>query len=123
MSGHSDLAEAIAFAEGFGKKDAIPTKAHNPGDLAIGDIGYGTLGAEKITIFQDDASGWAALEHQLDKIRKGTSAHYRKESMSIQDMANKWTGTQKDEWAHNVSLHLTHNGRIAVPETKLKDVL
>src|SRR4051812_12849473 len=102
----TDLANAIAHAEGFGLPNAIPTRAHNPGDLVLGDKGYGTLGSEDITVFADDKTGWAALEHQLDVIREHKS-HVYTPSMSILQMAQKWTNTQQVEWAQNVSGFLT----------------
>lgn len=122
MNDYSDLAHAIATAEGFGVKNTIPTKAHNPGDLVLGDKGHGTLGAEGITVFQDDGTGWAALEHQLDLIRRGRSHVYRV-SMTIQELANHWTRTEQHEWAENVCHALTGLGRISTPQTLLRDVL
>lgn len=118
----TDLANAIAHAEGFGRPNTIPTRAHNPGDLVLGDRGYGVLGAEGITVFKDDAAGWAALERQLTLIREHRSHAYTP-MMSIQQMAEKWTRTQQWEWAQNVSGFLTRNGRISTIDTKLRDVL
>lgn len=123
MAGHTDLAEAIADAEGFGVAGAIPTVAHNPGDLVLGDRGFGTLGAEHITVFQDDATGWAALEHELTLIRTGKS-HVYEPSMTIGQMAVKWTDTQVGAWAQNVCDALVHMGHYGVTtNTKLRDVL
>lgn len=122
-TGHSsDLAFAISKAEGFGVLGAIPTVAHNPGDLALGDTGRGTLGAEKITIFSDETTGWAALEHQLDLIRDRKS-HVYTPSMSIGEMAKHWTSTDPGQWALNVCAALAQRGRKADPSTLLKDVL
>ncbi len=122
LASRTDLARAIASAEGFPVEGSIPKRAHNPGDLVLGDHGYGTLGGEAITVFADDASGWAALEHQLDLIRKRMS-HVYVPSMTIQQMADKWTRTQRKEWAENVSNYLTAHGRISTPDTKLSEVL
>lgn len=99
------FAGAIGVAEGFGIAHAIPTQAHNPGDLVLGDKGFGTLGAEQITIFQDDDTGRNALYHQLNLIVNGLSHVYTLD-MSIRDMANKWTATQPDAWANNVAREL-----------------
>jgi hypothetical protein len=52
----ASLAAAIATAEGANVPGSIPQKANNPGNLELGDIGYGVLtaaGGEKITIFPD----------------------------------------------------------------------
>lgn len=118
----TDLAKAIAHAEGFGIENTIPTKAHNPGDLVLGDKGHGTLGSEKITVFENDATGWAALEHQLDLIRHRKS-HVYVPTMTIQQMADKWTSTQRSEWAQNVCDYFKTCGRIVNPSTLLQDVL
>ena len=122
VNSHSQMAHAIATAEGFYVDGSIPQRAHNPGDLVLGDKGHGTLGAEGITVFQDDATGWAALEHQLDLIKKRQS-HVYLMTMTIQQMADHWTRTQREEWALNVCATLSANGRPAMPTTLLKDVL
>lgn len=119
---HSDLAEAIATAEGFYVEGSIPYLSHNPGDLVLGDKGHGTLGAEKITVFEDDATGWAALEHELTLIRTRRS-HIYTPSTTIREMASHWTRTQQQFWCENVCDYLTHHGRPANPDTFLKDVL
>lgn len=96
------FARAISVAEGFGIPNAIPTQAHNPGDLAVGDKGFGTLGAEGITIFKDDSAGWDALYHQVSLIVNGRSSVYNLD-MTIDDMAKHWTDTQQNAWATNVA--------------------
>lgn len=119
---HSDLAVAIAHAEGFGVPDAIPTRAHNPGDLVCDWLPGPTMGPEGIHVFENDATGWAALEHQLDLIRTRKS-HVYTPSMTIGQMAFTWTKTQTVEWAENVCAELTRLGRAATVNTLLKDVL
>jgi hypothetical protein len=119
---HSDLAEAIAHAEGFGLPDAIPTKAHNPGDLVCSWLTGEKMGAECIHVFQDDATGWAALEHELQLISVGKS-HVYVRGMTIREMAEHWTRTQQNEWAQNVASKLTSLGRTATVDTLLKEVL
>jgi hypothetical protein len=64
------LAEAIAFAEGFGKPGSVPTLANNPGDLKAGDVGHGTTSGG-ITVFGSPSEGWAALLGQVDKMTGG----------------------------------------------------
>lgn len=117
----SDLALAISIAEGFPVKDSIPARAHNPGDLMLGDKGHGTLG-EGVTVFQDDETGWAALEHQLDLIRHGSSEVYDK-GMTIQEMANRWTHTEQTAWAINVAEWFHRRGRNVTVRTPLSEVL
>lgn len=119
---YSDLAQAIAHAEGFGVAGAIPTLAHNPGDLVMPNWKGPKMGAEGISVFPDDGTGWAALEHQLTLIRTRQS-HVYVPSMTIQDMAQKWTATQQLEWANNVADFLRANGRTASIDTPLSAVL
>lgn len=118
----SDLARAIAVAEGFGVAGAIPTRAHNPGDLVCPWLHGPTLGAEGIHVFPDDAAGWAALEHQLDLIRDGASDVYRKE-MTIQELANHWTRTEPEAWARNLAEWFHRRGRNVTVRTPLTALL
>jgi|SRR5713101_6461386 len=99
------FAKAISVAEGFGIANDIPTKAHNPGDLVLGDRGNGVLGREGITIFPDNASGWNALYHELNLIVNSESHVYTLD-MTISDMAYKWTDTSQDAWAETVANQL-----------------
>lgn len=108
---------AISVAEGFGISNAIPTQAHNPGDLVLGDKGFGTLGAEGITIFEDDSKGWDALYHELSLIVNGYSHVYNLD-MTINEMAQRWTDTQSDSWALNVARNLN-----ATVDTDLRSLL
>lgn len=105
-----DLAIAISIAEGYGVSGAIPTRANNPGDLALGDQGSGTLGSAKITVFQTAADGWAALYRQLSLIVTGRSRVYTPGD-TVRSMAEKWTGGDAaDAWAANVVRVLTLRG-------------
>ena len=70
------LAAAIAEAEGFGPIENIPTRAKNPGDLAVGDHGYGTLGPSRVTVFAEVAEGWNALYKMLAGWVSGQSSIY-----------------------------------------------
>ncbi len=119
---HSDLANAIAHAEGFGVAGAIPTLAHNPGNLVMPWLKGPKLGSAGIHVFENDATGWAALEHQIDEIRARKSHEYTP-SMTIREMASNWTLTQPSAWALNVCDGLAKCGRMATVDTPLKDVL
>ena len=106
---------AIASAEGFYTQGSIPAQAHNPGDLKIGDQGYGTFPGG-ITKFPNDEMGWLALERQIRAMHNGTSNHYDA-SMSLRDVANKYTGSDHaEDWANTVANHLGVS-----PDTKLGD--
>lgn len=116
------LAEAIAHAEGFGVPGAIPTRAHNPGDLVIPAWPGPSLGAEGISVFDSDGEGWLRLYRQLELIRAGRSRVYTL-GMSIRDMAAKWTRTQPDDWARNVAAALAANGIAGASPTTLLGAL
>src|SRR5947209_5334458 len=74
------LAEAIARAEGFYQKGSVPNRTHNPGDIRAtrGEHYPGQVGLNKhgYIIFRNDRAGWAALNHQIDKMVEGESRHY-----------------------------------------------
>jgi len=74
------LAHAIAKAEGFGARNAKPTRLHNPGDIRAlrGNAYSGQIGVDRqgYAIFKTDRAGWAALEGQIEKIIAGTSHLY-----------------------------------------------
>lgn len=111
------FAEAIAYAEGFGISGTVPTRANNPGDLKINGWTGEVTGDENIPIFSSVEDGWNRLYSQLEFIRDRRS-HVYILNMTIQEMANHYTGTQKTEWAANVS------GFLHVPVTTiLNDLL
>jgi len=101
------IAQAIASAEGFGPAGAIPTKANNPGDLCVGDIGYGTItssGGEKITVFQNAPAGWQALYNQIALWINGGSRNINT-SMTWAQIGAKYAGPSTP-WAANVAAQL-----------------
>ena len=114
------FAAAIATAEGFGLPGALPTRANNPGDLMLGDIGFGTIGG--ITVFRSAADGWAALHTQLRKIAAGTSAIYDP-TMTFAEMAARYTATQIDSWTSNVVAGLRAKGYDVDADTPIAVVL
>jgi hypothetical protein len=102
----SQFAAAIAQAEGYGVSGAIPTLANNPGDLAEGDIGYGTLGSAGITVFPSAQAGQSALLQQLTTIQNGTSSNYTT-SESLSQMATTYAGPGgASNWLSNVASFL-----------------
>ncbi len=103
------FSRAIARAEGFGVAGAVPTRAHNPGDITDdGDIGLGVIhtggphGAP-ITIYATDVDGWAALYRKVGRMLRGAS-HVYLLSMSIQQIGIKWSGDP--HWPDNVARDL-----------------
>lgn len=119
---HTDLAQAIAQAEGFAQKGAIPTIAHNPGDLVCPWLSGAKLGVEGVHVFEDDAAGWAALEYELDLIKTHRSKVYEP-SMTLIQMAAIWTRTQSTDWANNVVAWFTAHDRLITINTKIQELL
>jgi len=99
------IAKAIAQAEGFYTQGSIPQRAHNPGDIEAGDLGYGTISGK--TIYPADAQGWQALYNQVQAMLDNSSANYSPAD-SIQDVADEYVNgganTQASiDWANNVA--------------------
>ena len=84
------IAQAIAQAEGFGVAGAIPTRANNPGDLKLGDIGNGAINGK--TVFASESDGWAALYKQINLMVSGGSSYYAPTD-SWRAIAKTWVGT------------------------------
>jgi hypothetical protein len=98
------LAQAIAKAEGFGPAENLPTRCCNPGDLELGDLGYGTEGGK--TVFATEQLGWVALEEQCRLMLTGESHVYRTTD-TFAEVAEKYTGGDNSEaWAETVALEL-----------------
>jgi hypothetical protein len=99
------FAHAIAKAEGFGRLHTIPTRYHNPGDLkAIRGFvypGQRSVGKAGHVIFMNDAAGWTALEHQIQRMLDGQS-HIYSPAMTLREVARKYAGNSR-RWTKNVS--------------------
>lgn len=112
------LAKAIAKAEGFEQKGTIPNRYNNPGDLKVvrgyrypGQVGVGKGGH---VIFRSGA-GWAALEHQINKIIDGTSRY--NVNMTLEEIGKKYAGNWR-VWSTSVARNLG-----VTPRTSLWEVL
>jgi hypothetical protein len=114
------FAHAVAGAEGFGKKGSIPTRYHNPGDLkAVKGWKYPgqvRIGKANHVVFVNDAAGWAALRHQIQRVIDGDSKHYSV-NMTIAQMGRQYAGFWS-RWSKNVSKNLGVDTK-----TKLWDIL
>jgi hypothetical protein len=103
------FAKAIAHAEGFGVKGAIPTRYHNPGNLRVlpngvkfpGQVGQGKL---YYVIFKNDSAGWAALRHQIEKALSGESRFYNLHT-TFRQLAKTYAEVYKP-WLKNVTREL-----------------
>jgi len=111
-----DLGKAIAFAEGFGILGAVPTRAHNPGDLKL--HGYPTTGEENISVFDSDNEGWHHLYDQLIRI-KFSRSHVYNLSMTFTEFASHWTDTSQSSWLNNVIFKLTELDYVVNENTTL----
>jgi hypothetical protein len=98
------IATAIASAEGYGPPGNIPTKANNPGDLCLGDLGSGTItssGGEKITVFPTSDAGWQALYSQVSLMCNNQSGNYNT-GMTWAQIGAKYAGANTP-WGQNVA--------------------
>jgi hypothetical protein len=94
-STQTDLADAIAYAEGFGVPGALPTVNNNPGDLTSGG---------QLNVYPDSTAGYTALQGQLDRIAAGQSKYYNP-SMSISQIGQVYANGDPN-WASNVADYL-----------------
>jgi len=113
------LAHAIAKAEGFGTRNAKPTRLHNPGDIRArrsnaypGQIGVDRQG---YAIFKTDRAGWFALEAQIDKIVTGASNFYSVNS-TLKQLGRGYATSSI--WVKNVAKNLG-----VTPDTSLFEIL
>jgi len=115
------FSKAVADAEGFGVKHAIPTRYHNPGDLktipsAAKLPGQKAIGKGGHVVFKSDAAGWAALKDQIAKMVDGRSKHFNP-NMTLQQVARKYAGNWRP-WVKIVSRELG-----VTPSTTLAEIL
>jgi hypothetical protein len=99
------LTQGITQAEGSGAPGEVPTIANNPGNLELGDIGYGATqaqGGNLITNFPSLEAGEQALQNQVESIITGSSANYDT-SMSPEDISAIYTGADNPAWAQTVA--------------------
>ena len=102
----SQLAAAITQAETGGN-----IQGNNPGNLELGDIGYGvrTAGGQQLTIFPTLAAGQAALQNQIQNIINGSGPYAG--ATTIAQVADIYTSGKAGSglganWANNVANYL-----------------
>ena len=102
------FAQAIARAEGFYQRGTIPARFHNPGDLKArrGEQypGQVRIGKGGHVVFRNDAAGWAALYHQINKALAGESKFYQQD-MTLARVAKRYAANSR-LWAKNVAHNL-----------------
>ena len=94
----SEMAAAIALAEGGNVEGALPFRIHNPGDLELGDRGYGVeqaktcyAQADPLAAITDETDGYSALRRECTAILIGAS-HAYSPSDTFEQIAARWTG-------------------------------
>jgi len=117
------LAHAIAKAEGFGVPGALPTRINNPGDMELGDRGWGTEAAKTIypkadwnADFSDKTDGCSALRRECFAILTGAS-HSFDLSYSFAQLAQEWTGNDHEgDWCNTVTQALALSSETTLQE-------
>lgn len=117
-----DLATAISIAEGFPVTGSIPQRANNPGDLVRGDVGFGTLGSQNVTVYGSVQDGWSALWFELSLIQLGQSDYYTP-GETFAAMARTYTGSAGVDWANNVVSSLRSKGYSVTVDSTIDTVL
>jgi len=104
------LAYAIAVAEGFYAAGSLPSRINNPGDLELGDRGWGTDGnktvypkADLYADISDWTDGYSALRREIHAIFADASHVYTTADTFVQ-LAAKWTsGDNPGAWCRIVT--------------------
>jgi hypothetical protein len=117
----NSFATAVAHAEGFGVRHAIPTRYHNPGDLKSAAIyhplpGQKRLGKADHIVFESDAAGWQALRDYLSKMVDGRSKRFNPD-MTLAQVSRVYAGNWRP-WLRTVARELN-----VPPTVKLRDLL
>lgn len=110
------MAWAIATAEGFFIAGSLPNRINNPGDMKLGDKGWGVEQEKTVypkadfnSIISDYADGVSALRRQCIAMLTGSS-HVYKPSDTFAAVAVKWTGGDKPgAWCKIVTDNLNVN--------------
>ncbi len=112
------FATAVAHAEGFGVRQAIPTRYHNPGDIRstsahayAGQVGLNKAG---YVIFKNDHYGMKAFQAQIVLMATGQSKHFTT-NMTLAQVAKIYTPIGWKAWMKNVTneLGVTPNTTLA----------
>jgi hypothetical protein len=112
----SRIADAIAFAEGYFVPGSRPRRNNNPGDLERDLTGKGIAWDGPYVVYPSAADGFEALEHQVRLMFGGS--HIYRPSMTIAEVAMRYTESQQRIWAQNVAFRLG-----VTTETRLDAIL
>jgi hypothetical protein len=108
-----EAAHAVALAEGFFVADSLPARCFNPGDLELGDRGWGVEQGKTIYVkadwqadINDHTDGCSALRREWIAILSGASHEYNLR-MKFIDLAMRWTDNDNPgAWAKIVCANL-----------------
>lgn len=123
------LARAIATAEGFFVVGSLPNRINNPGDMKLGDKGWGVQQEKTVypkadfnSTISDRADGASALRRQCIAMLTGSS-HVYSPSDTFAAVSVKWTGGDKPgPWCKIVTDNLNVNP-IMVLNDWIKDAM
>jgi hypothetical protein len=117
----SKIAEAIAFAEGYFVSGSRPLRNNNPGDVERDVTGKGAGWDGPYVIYATSQDGREALEHQVRLMFGGCRIY--KASMTIAEVARRYTATDPAGWARTVAgrLGVTVDTRLDEIEARAKD--
>ena len=101
----SKLADAIQFAEGFYSPGSRPKRNNNPGDLETDITGTGAGFDGPYVVYASYADGRAALEQMISGWFNGSSKIYDP-SMTIAEVAARYSPDGSGNWANNVASYL-----------------
>jgi hypothetical protein len=94
------IAQAIARAEGYGIRNAIPTLRNNPGNIRDN-----TKPGSPIATYPTIAAGWEALYNQVSRMLSGSTLYPR--GWTLAQVAQRYTGEVRYmDWANNVARFL-----------------
>jgi hypothetical protein len=100
----SKIADAIAFAEGYFVEGSRPRRDNNPGDLERDLTGKGIGWDGPYVIYATPEDGMQALECQVQLMFRGS--HVYNPSMTIAEVAQRYTATDAQSWGLNVARRL-----------------
>jgi len=99
------FADAIAYAEGYYVTSSRAERNHNPGNLTVDTTGTSIGNDGPFMVYASPDDGWEALKKQVERMIDGTSQYYN-QTMSILEIAYKYTATDALAWARNVASRL-----------------
>ena len=98
------FAEAIARQEGFYVKGSRAQRNNNPGNVRKDLVGKAIRFDGGFPVYAKIADGWENLYRQVRYFYRGSKIY--NPSMTIEEIAQRYTTTEQKEWAANVAAYL-----------------